>query len=115
MTQGTIVRVPFPHTDRATTQHRPALIVASPSTDHARGLVWILMITSAANRTWPDDVPLPHDTGITGLRSASIVRCRKIATIDAQLADPIGTAPAEVMSSVLRHVGAFLGIAPTNA
>lgn len=111
MTRGTIVRVPFPYTARTTTQHRPALVIAAPSPADAPSLVWVLMITSAANRAWLDDVPLPQEGAITGLRSASIIRCRKITTIDAHRADRIGVAPADVMEQVLQHVRSFLGLA----
>lgn len=47
-----IVKVPFPYTDRTTTQRRPALVVATGADLAASHLLWALMITSAENRGW---------------------------------------------------------------
>jgi mRNA interferase MazF len=56
--QGDVVRVPFPYTDRDTRQYRPALVVSSGGLGEDASLLWVVMITSAANRPWPGDVPL---------------------------------------------------------
>ncbi|MFN3400464.1 MAG: type II toxin-antitoxin system PemK/MazF family toxin [Ferrovibrio sp.] len=55
---GDIVKVPFPYTDRATRQHRPALVVSAPGLEESHGLLWVSMITSAENRAWPSDSSL---------------------------------------------------------
>ncbi len=57
--QGDVVRVPFPYTDRETRQHRPALVVSRGGIGEYAQLLWVVMITSAENRRWPDD----HDIG----------------------------------------------------
>ena len=59
--QGDVVRVPFPYTDRATRQWRPALVVSRGGLGEDRRLLWVAMITSAENRPWPDDIPLGTD------------------------------------------------------
>jgi mRNA interferase MazF len=51
-----VVKVPFPYTDRPVRQHRPARVVAAGTIEAAHGLLWVLMITSAKNRRWDDDV-----------------------------------------------------------
>jgi mRNA interferase MazF len=83
-----IVAVPFPYVERPIQQRRPALVIAAglgPSHD----LLWILMITAAANRRWHDDVEI--DDHITaGLPIPSVVRTAKIATISASAADRLG-------------------------
>ncbi len=53
-----IVKVPFPYTDRPIRKYRPALVVVGGDLDKSHGLLWLLMITSAENRRWPDDVPI---------------------------------------------------------
>ena len=54
--QGDVVRVPFPYTDKAARQHRPALVVSTGGIGENEGLLWVVMITSADNRPWPGDV-----------------------------------------------------------
>ena len=86
-----LVKVPFPYTDRPVQQRRPALVVAVPDAP-APNLLWVLMVTSAANRGWPADV-LVSDLAKAGLPAASVVRPAKIATIDASDAEVIGALP----------------------
>jgi mRNA interferase MazF len=51
-----VVKVPFPYTDRPVLQRRPALVIAGGPIEAAHGLLWVLMITSAKNRRWKNDV-----------------------------------------------------------
>lgn len=53
--QGDVVRVRFPYTDRETRQRRPALVVSRGGLGDRSALLWVVMITSAANRPWPGD------------------------------------------------------------
>jgi mRNA interferase MazF len=85
-----IVKVPFPYTDRPVRQRRPALVIAAGELEAAHGLLWLAMITSAANRGWPGDVPIT-DLESAGLPVPSIIRPAKIATIEARDAVRLGT------------------------
>ena len=105
-----VVRIPFPYTDRPVRQHRPALVIAAGELTSAHALLWVLMITSAENRGWPEDV-LISDYASVGLPVPSLVRCAKIATIDAQDADPIGLLPNADRKSVMRNVERILSTA----
>jgi mRNA interferase MazF len=60
------------------------------------------MITSAANRGWPGDVPI-SDLGMAGLPVQSIVRPAKIATIEARDADRLGALPVPDREAVARY------------
>ncbi len=84
-----VVKVPFPYTDRPVRQHRPALVIAAGAIEAAHGLLWVLMITSAENRRWNDDVAV-SDLDRTGLPAPSVIRCAKVATIEARDAERIG-------------------------
>jgi mRNA interferase MazF len=84
--------VPFPHTNRPVRQRRPALVVATHDKPGMPRLLWVLMITSAANRGWSGDV-LISDIAEAGLPVESLVRTEKIATIEARDADAIGRLP----------------------
>jgi mRNA interferase MazF len=99
-----IVRVPFPYTDRPVRQYRPALVIAATGAD---ALLWVLMITSAENRGWPEDV-LISDHKRAGLPVRSLVRCAKIATIDVQNAERIGMLPNADRKKVARIVQRIL-------
>jgi mRNA interferase MazF len=105
---GDVVRVPFPYTDRATRQHRPALVVSAPQLQTRHGLLWVLMITSAENRGWPGDVAIAN-LNAAGLPVASVVRTAKIATIDARDAEPLGKLMSRARAEVMRHVIAITG------
>ncbi|NIE81476.1 type II toxin-antitoxin system PemK/MazF family toxin [Asaia sp. As-1742] len=98
--QGDVVRVPFPYTDKATRQHRPALVVSHGELgDEAQPLLWVAMITSAENRRWPDDYAVA-DLVMAGLPAPSVVRPSKIATIEARHAERLGTLPPAAMAAI---------------
>lgn len=105
---GDVVRVPFPYTDRSTRQARPALVVSRSNLEEKHGLLWVIMITSAENRGWPDDVPIP-DHAPVGLPAPSIIRPAKIATIDAADAATLGQISAGLLRQVMQRVGRTLG------
>ncbi|MBX3590999.1 MAG: type II toxin-antitoxin system PemK/MazF family toxin [Burkholderiaceae bacterium] len=106
--QGDVVKVPFPYTDRSTRQSRPALVVSIPSLEDAHGLLWVLMITSAENRGWPGDLAITNPAA-AGLPAPSVIRTAKIATIEAVHASRLGRIPAALRGRVLGQVAATLG------
>lgn len=113
-----IVKVPFPYTDRPIRQYRPALVVAAGQVASAHGLLWVLMITSADNRRWRDDVPV-SDLAASGLPAPSMVRCAKIATIETRDAERIGRLPVadrgKVGQFLVRTLAAATGRGATKA
>jgi mRNA interferase MazF len=105
-----IVKVAFPYTDRPARQRRPALVLASVPGGGA-GLLWVLMITSSANRGWSGDIEIDCAPE-AGLPVPSIVRTSKIATIDEAAAEPLGRLQAgAVRRLVMQQVGAVLDAA----
>ena len=106
--RGDIIKVPFPYTDRATRRSRPALVVSGESLRALHGLVWVVMITSAANRGWPDDVAI-KDLAMSGLSAPSVIRTAKIATIDRAAATRIGAVRKVVLTQVIKRAGKVLG------
>jgi mRNA interferase MazF len=87
-----VVKVPFPYTDRPIRQYRPALVIVAGSIQVSHGLLWVLMITSAAHRNWDEDVVVSN-LGAAGLPAPSMVRCAKITTIEARDSERIGILP----------------------
>ena len=106
--QGDVVKVPFPYTDRATRQWRPALVVSSARLQDLHGLLWVVMITSAENRGWPHDVPVA-DLKMAGLPVPSLIRSAKIATIDASDASKLGRISAAQLRRVTGQIRQKLG------
>ena len=98
-----VVRVPFPYTNRPVQQRRPALVVARHAGEDMPGLLWVLMITSAAHRRWPKDVTIT-DLDAAGLPVPSMVRSVKLATIAAAQAETIGS----LYAGDRKRVAAFL-------
>ena len=98
-----IVRVPFPYVERPVRQHRPALIVAANGDEQDRGLLWLAMITSAANRGWRGDVAI-SDLREAGLPVPSVVRPAKLATFEECDADRLGRLPASDRSAVAHYL-----------
>jgi mRNA interferase MazF len=106
--QGDVVRVPFPYTDRNTRQHRPALVVSNGPLGPGGGLLWVAMITSAANRPWPGD-HLIEAWAQAGLPIPSTVRPAKITTIEARDAETIGRLDETITAAVICDLAAALG------
>lgn len=91
-----VVRVPFPFTDRATSKRRPALVLsAANSFNLPAGHSVMAMITSQGNSPWPLDCPIT-DLSHAGLPAPSMVRF-KLFTLDNRLVQgALGTlAPAD--------------------
>jgi mRNA-degrading endonuclease toxin of MazEF toxin-antitoxin module len=107
--QGDVIKVPFPYTDRATRQYRPALVVSKGAIEAAHGLLWVLMITSAANRGWPGDVAVTN-LSMAGLPAPSVIRTAKIATIEVGDAIRLGRMSASTLKQALGKVSAELGL-----
>ncbi len=99
--RGDVVRVPFPYTDRATRQWRPALVVSKGGLGEHTRLLWVAMITSAENQPWPDDVPFGERYTDAGLPAPSVIRPCKLATIESGHAERIGRANAEQIKKVI--------------
>ncbi|MFY9892753.1 MAG: type II toxin-antitoxin system PemK/MazF family toxin [Xanthobacteraceae bacterium] len=74
-----MIVVPFPYVDRLAEKRRPALVISNRKLT-VRGVVWVAMITSAANPPWSCDVAIT-DLKRAGLPAASVVPA-KIACIE---------------------------------
>jgi len=75
-----VVAVPFPCMEGDRVQRRPAVVVSEPILARRHGLYWVVMVTSAENPRWPDDVAV-SDLALAGLPRSSVIRPAKIATI----------------------------------
>lgn len=79
-----VLRVPFPFTDRQATKNRPALVLSDAKAFNVpAGHSVLAMITSTGNAPWPLDCPL-EDLPAAGLPAPSLVRF-KLFTLDHRL------------------------------
>lgn len=102
-----VVAVPFPYTDRPVRQRRPALVVSGNEVTEKHGLVWVMMITSAENRRWADDIAI-DDIGRAGLPIPSVIRPAKIATVETRDVEVRGRITARTARSVLKVLNRYL-------
>jgi len=108
--QGDVIRVPFPYTDRSTRQHRPALVISKGALGDGDSLLWVAMIASAENRSWPEDVPLGDLYEQSGLPAPSVIRTSKLATIEARHAERLGHVKPSLMDEVTNVLRRHLGL-----
>jgi mRNA interferase MazF len=82
--QYSVWLLPFPFTDKATTKHRPAIVVSAEKTFNTPvGHSVVAMITSSRNSPWDLDTPV-KDLASAGLNIPSMIRM-KLFTIDHRL------------------------------
>ena len=101
--------MPFPFADRAAMRCRPALVVSrADPLGNVVGHHVLAMVTSAAHRRWPLDVPV-GDLGTAGLPAPSVVRMKLFTLDDRLVARRVGAlAPADataVRTALARTLG----------
>ncbi len=80
----TVVRVPFPFTDRNASKNRPVPVLSAAARFNAPSVHSVMaMINSAENAPWPLDCPIA-DLAAAGLPAPSVVRF-KLFTLDHRL------------------------------
>jgi mRNA interferase MazF len=105
-----IVVVPFPYADRLAEKRRPALVISNRKLAPF-GLIWVAMITSAANEPWSCDVAIAN-LARAGLPAPSVVRTAKIACIEpARLERSAGRLDKAAAKAVAQKLNGFLGSA----
>lgn len=105
----TVVRVPFPFTDRQAAKNRPALVLSDATAFNTpTGQSVMAMITSASTPPWPLDCPLT-DLAAAGLPAPSKVRF-KLFTLDHRLVrGELGQLSAEDRRQVQAALARLLG------
>jgi mRNA interferase MazF len=85
-------------------------VVSAGGVGENAALLWVVMITSAENRSWPDDVQLGDGYREAGLPAPSIVRPSKLATIEARHAEPLGRLANTHLAAVMERIQFNLGV-----
>ena len=105
-----IVWVPFPFVEAPRLRDRPALVVSAGSLGGDAELLWVLMITSAANRGWPGDISLETRFAECSLSVPCVIRTAKISTVEASRARRTGTLPDDLFHEVQQMIKGHLGL-----
>ncbi|OGQ08353.1 MAG: hypothetical protein A3G32_03920 [Deltaproteobacteria bacterium RIFCSPLOWO2_12_FULL_40_28] len=111
--RGKIVLVPFPFTDLSSSKIRPALIVSDPKySDEDISVVFITSKLSQRAQSTDYHIKTTHtDFGQTGLKTASIVRCNKIATLDKKtVLGEIGFLSRNIQKKIDQKIKLYFGI-----
>ena len=104
---GDIVWVPFPHVESDETRSRPALVISNTPIGSEGALFWAMMVTNALRPGWPGDLII-EDLAAAGLSHPSKIRTAKIATLEAQGAEPIGRIDDALLAEVRARMAAYL-------
>lgn len=102
--------VPFPFVDAPRWRKRPTVVVSAPWAGEGFALQWAVMVTSAANAGWVDDISLVERHAECGLDVPSVIRPAKIATINVEAAERVGTLPADLFRAVICSVASRLAL-----
>lgn len=105
---GDIVWVPFPFVEAPRMRERPALVIRALSPSPDIPLLWVLMITSSANKGWRGDLSLEQCYRECGLPVPCVIRTAKIATVGAARARKSGAVPLELLGAVRSTVEPLL-------
>jgi mRNA interferase MazF len=102
--------VPFPFVETPRLRDRPALVISDGVVGGEESLLWVIMITSAANSGWRDDVSIEDCHADCGLPVPCVIRTAKISTVEAKSARLTGAVPMTILTKVRELVGRHVGL-----
>ena len=107
--RGDVIQVPFPGDTAPSGDEKQAALVVSPSDlEHARGLLWVALVTKQENPAWRGDVPV-LDFAVAGTAPQMVVRTARLATVPAESAKRIGRISGMLLARVLGEINGALG------
>jgi mRNA interferase MazF len=83
------------------------LVVSHGPVGEGDAFLWVAMITSAENRSWPGDHAI-EAFAEAGLPIPSVVRPTKITTVEARDAEPVGQLDDAVVAKVAATITGLL-------
>lgn len=100
--RGDVVQVPFPG-NASDDGNETALVVSPSDLEHARGLLWVALVTKQEDPGWKGDVPI-LDNAVGGVAPRSVIRTACLATVPAQAAKRIGRISGPLLGRVLGQI-----------
>ena len=86
------------------------MVVSKRPIEGQTPLLWVLMITSAANRGWPYDVSLEERFSECGLAVPCLIRTAKISTVEAGRGRKTGKLPPDLLKLVQAKFASHVGL-----
>jgi len=111
--RGVIILVPFPFTDLSSVKLRPALVISNPGLSRQDVIVVFISSVRSGRRMSTDLIVTRNskDFSQTGLKTDSVVKCNKIATLDKQIVlGEIGFLPTYLMAKVEQRLKRVLDL-----
>lgn len=108
-----LVRVPFPFTDRTTMKRRPALVVSAPNFQTNSGHLVLAMVTSATNSSWPHDWAIQELEG-TGLPKPCVVRLKLFSLDERLILNDLGALATNDRNGVAEYLRQLLPLRMTG-
>jgi mRNA interferase MazF len=110
-----VVRVPFPFSERLAVKRRPAVVLSTPSFQLRCSHVLLAMVTSAEGSAWPLDW-LILDLRQAGLKKPCLIRMKLFTLDERLLLEPLGQLAQADQEGVARRLADLLAIPmPTGA
>ncbi len=107
--RGDVVQVPFPGDGAGSADEKQTALVVSPSDlEHARGLLWVALVTKQEDAAWRGDVPI-LDFAVAGTPPHTVIRTARLATVPAASAKRIGRISGVLLGRVLGEINGALG------
>lgn len=95
---------PFPFVEAPRLRERPALVIRQVQPATGIDLLWVLMITSAANKGWGGDISLEERFAECGLEVPCVIRTAKVTTIESKRVRRAGALPEPLLVKVRRAI-----------
>lgn len=107
--RGDVVQAPFPGDTSGSGDEKQTALVVSPSDlEHARGLLWVALVTKQENPGWRGDVPI-LDFAVAGTPPNMVIRTARLATVPAESAKRIGRISGMLLGRALGEINGALG------
>jgi mRNA interferase MazF len=104
-----IVKVPFPFTDQYAVKHRPALVISSEQYQVNYGHCILMMITSAKQSTWIDDIEI-ENLSMTGLTYPSKIRFKIFSLESLLISSKLGTLDSDLVKTVKHNLQKYIAL-----
>ncbi|MDE3058917.1 MAG: type II toxin-antitoxin system PemK/MazF family toxin [Bacteroidota bacterium] len=108
MKRGTIILTPFPFTDLSGHKGRPALIISSDSRQGSVVIIAFLSSVYNQKNLFPTDIVLTtdhSDFSSSGLKTDSVLKIDKLATIDKKIIiGELGALTKKTMEAVIQKL-----------
>ncbi|MDT3679584.1 MAG: type II toxin-antitoxin system PemK/MazF family toxin [Burkholderiaceae bacterium] len=105
--RGDVVQTPFPG-DASADEKQTALVISPSDLEHARGLLWVALVTKQEDPAWRGDVPI-LDSAVAGTPAHAVIRTARLATVPAESAKRIGRISGVLLGRVLGEINGALG------